>query len=111
MMRAGRTVSVVRKRAEKPLPPGLLRSSLTTIARAGERTVYVGYPIVRRGYVIGGVVMGRTPRNVLKALYYKRERLVISIAGILVLAVALAVLASLALLAHCRRDRSEGPSS
>ncbi|HIF62679.1 MAG TPA: HAMP domain-containing protein [candidate division UBP10 bacterium] len=101
---SGRPASVIRKRSSESLPQArLLRQSLTTIARAGEVTVYVGYPIIYppllepdhpQRYVLGAIILGRTPRNVLKALYYKRDQIAVYAAAavgmlaLLVLAVA-----------------------
>ncbi len=94
---SGRAASVMRARTETPLPGGLWRKSLTTVARAGERTVYVGYPLVIRGRVVGAVVLGRTPRNVMKALYDRRGRVLASSMLALVAAVLLAWLVSVAI--------------
>lgn len=93
---SGRPASVLRARTEQPLPGGLWRKSLTTVARAGERTVYVGYPLIIRDRVVGAVVLGRTPRNVMKALYDRRGRVLASAALALLAAVFLAWLVSVA---------------
>lgn len=94
---AGRAASVMRARTETPLPGGLWRKSLTTVARAGERTVYVGYPLAVHDRVVGAVVLGRTPRNVMKALYDRRGRVLASSMLALVAAVLLAWLVSVAI--------------
>lgn len=93
---AGRPASVLRARTEQPLPGGLWHKSLTTVARAGERTVYVGYPLVFRGRVVGAAVLGRTPRNVMKALYDRRGRVLASASAAMLAAVVLALLVSVA---------------
>ncbi|MFP6625668.1 MAG: HAMP domain-containing sensor histidine kinase [Deltaproteobacteria bacterium] len=92
---AGEVRSVFRRRAREPLPANLLLRSLTSMVRAGDRTVYVGFPIIGQGHVLGAVLLARTPRNPLKALFTKRRELAVALVLATVLAMWVAAMTAI----------------
>jgi signal transduction histidine kinase len=70
---------------EGPDPP------LTSISRSSALRVFVGVPVIEQGRMLGAVVLSRTPRSIVQALYGKRYHL----AGLAALLVGSVVLLAL----------------
>lgn len=59
--------------------------ALDSISRSSAIRIFIGMPIRRDGAIIGSLLLSRSPRNVVKALY--ENRLVVGLAAIFILAV------------------------
>lgn len=78
----GSYTAVLRRRiSDNPDP------SLTSISRGNDIRVFVAMPIIREDRVVGSVLLSRSPRNVLKALYDDRQQ--VAIAGAIVIGIIL----------------------
>lgn len=81
--------SALRTREVKSAP-----SELITFSRGTGVRVFVAFPILSRGRVLGAVYLSRTPKSVLRHLYEERYKVFLSLATVLFLAISLAVLIS-----------------
>jgi signal transduction histidine kinase len=86
---AGRYASVMRERTLKHPPPPLV-----SISRGTGIRVFSAVPIFREDRVIGAVLLSRTPRSILQDLYSERDTAILVGAGLLLLAVSLAIFTS-----------------
>ena len=81
--------SALRVREVKSAP-----SELITFSRGTGVRVFVAFPILSRGRVLGAVYLSRTPKSVLRHLYEERYKVLLSLITVLFLAISLAVLIS-----------------
>jgi len=88
----GRYASALRFRELKNAPSEF--SSLAIISRGTRVRVFVAFPVVRNGRVLGAVYLSRTPKSVLRHMYEERDKAILAILTVLVLAVSLAWLTS-----------------
>lgn len=85
----GRYAAALRDRvSQKPQP------ALSSISRGARVRVFVAYPIIEMGRLLGVVYLSRTPDNILHKLYFARDRVVIAALLTVGLALLLALLAS-----------------
>lgn len=79
----GNYTATLRRRISDSPPP-----ALTSISRGNDIRVFVAMPIIQDDRLVGSLLLSRSPRNVLKALYDDRQQVVIAgtiVAGILFL--------------------------
>lgn len=88
----GSYTAVLRRRiSDNPDP------SLTSISRGNDIRVFVAMPIIREDRVIGSVLLSRSPRNVLKALYDDRQQVIIAVVIVIGIILLMALLTSRAI--------------
>lgn len=82
----GRVASVVRMRVPKnsEAPP-----AVASLSRGSHIRIFVAMPIVQDDRLVGTILLSRSPRNILKALYYEQREAVIGTLCLLVIAVLL----------------------
>ncbi len=74
----GNFQSMLRQRvSDKPIPP------IASISRGARIRVFQTMPVTHQGYVLGAIVLSRTPPGISQSLYKYRSELVIA-AGILI---------------------------
>lgn len=81
--------SALRAREVKSAP-----SELITFSRGTGVRVFVAFPILSEGRVLGAVYLSRTPKSVLRHLYEERYKAVLALLTVLFLATSLAFLIS-----------------
>lgn len=86
---AGRYAAALRARALEHAPPKLLRFSRGTGVR-----VFVAFPVIERGDVLGVVYLSRTPKSIVRHIYAERYKAALALATVVVLAISLAMLTS-----------------
>lgn len=78
----GRYTAVLRSRiSDSPNP------SLTSISRGNDIRIFVAMPIIHGDRLVGSVLLSRSPRSVMKALYDDRQQ--VAIAGAIVIGIIL----------------------
>ena len=85
----GRYASALRYRELENAP-----SELSSISRGTGVRVFVAFPVISGGEVLGAVYLSRTPKSILRHLYEEREKAILALVTVLVLAISLAVLTS-----------------
>ncbi|MEM9139343.1 MAG: sensor histidine kinase, partial [Pseudomonadota bacterium] len=85
----GRYASALRFREIENAP-----TELSSISRGTGVRVFVAFPIIGDGVVEGAVYLSRTPKNILRHMYEERQKAILALLTVLVLAVSLAVLTS-----------------
>ncbi|MEM9060052.1 MAG: HAMP domain-containing sensor histidine kinase [Pseudomonadota bacterium] len=81
--------SALRAREVKSAPRELI-----TISRGTGVRVFVAFPILSAGRVLGVVYLSRTPKSVLRHLYEERTKAVLALVTVLIFAISLAFLTS-----------------
>ncbi|MEM7743393.1 MAG: ATP-binding protein [Pseudomonadota bacterium] len=89
---AGRYTSALRFRELTNAPSEF--SSLATISRGTKVRVFVAFPVVEAGQTLGVVYLSRTPRSVLRHMYEERDKAILALLTVLLLALGLAWLTS-----------------
>jgi signal transduction histidine kinase len=90
MALGGKYQSILRQRvSDNPIPP------LESISRGARIRVFLAMPVMHRGYVLGAVILSRTPPNIGQSLYKHRSELVI--ATLILIAMVLGITAITAL--------------
>ena len=69
-------------------------SALSTISRGTKVRVFVAFPVMDNGRVLGAVYLSRTPKSVLRHMYDEREKALLALMTVLFLSISLAVLTS-----------------
>lgn len=85
----GRHQSLLRKRVLNDKPP-----PLGSISRGADINVYVAFPVFLKDQLIGVVLVARTPMDIQKALYAKRNEIGLAALFVVLLAVAMSVFTS-----------------
>ncbi|MEM7423005.1 MAG: ATP-binding protein [Pseudomonadota bacterium] len=85
----GRYASALRAREVRNAP-----SELVTISRGTGVRVFIAFPILKKGLVLGAVYLSRTPKSILRHLYEERDKAILSLLTVLLLSASLAVLTS-----------------
>lgn len=86
----GEYQSILRQRvSDNPIPP------FTSISRGARIRVFQAMPVVHQGYILGAIVLSRTPPNIGQSLYKHRSELII--AGLILILMVLAISAVTAL--------------
>jgi signal transduction histidine kinase len=88
---AGLPVSTLRRRemvGERP--------ALSSISRGADLRVFVAVPALQGDYVLGAVLVSRTPRTIDQALYHKRWPLLALAGALLAAGIAIAIFVALA---------------
>lgn len=82
----GRYASVIRIRIPKnaDAPP-----AVASISRGSHIRIFVAIPIAQDDRLVGAVLLSRSPRNILKALYYEQREAVVGTLSLLIAAVLL----------------------
>ena len=81
--------SALRAREVKSAPRELI-----TISRGTGVRVFVAFPILSAGRVLGVVYLSRTPKSVLRHLYEERTKAILALVTVLAFAISLALLTS-----------------
>ena len=68
--------------------------TVSTISRGTRVRVFVAFPVVDRGRVLGVIYLSRTPKSVLRHLYEEQDKVILTILTVLVLSFSLAMLTS-----------------
>lgn len=69
-------------------------SELITLSRGTGVRVFVAFPILTSGRVLGVVYLSRTPKSVLRHLYEERYKAILALMTVLIIASSLAILIS-----------------
>lgn len=88
----GRYASALRFRELTNAPSEF--SSLATLSRGTKVRVFVAFPVVNEQRVLGAVYLSRTPRSVLRHMYEERDKAILALFTVLLLALGLAWLTS-----------------
>ena len=83
--------SVIRERlSDNPQP------ALASISRGAYIRVFIAYPVIHEGRVLGVVYLSRTPQNILKHLYAERDTVILASSVLIIITLSLALLMSYA---------------
>lgn len=88
----GRYASALRFRELQNAPTEV--RTVSTISRGTRVRVFVAFPVVDRGQVLGVVYLSRTPKSVLRHMYEERDKAILALATVLLLSISLAMLTS-----------------
>ncbi len=86
---SGRYTATLRERISKHPSP-----ALNSLSRGSHIRVFIALPVTKNEQVIGGILLSRTPRNILKALYDNRAVVFMAVAFIFVVTAFIAFLTS-----------------
>ena len=68
--------------------------TVATISRGTRVRVFVAFPVIDRGRVLGVIYLSRTPKSVLRHMYQEQDKVILAILTVLVLSFSLAMLTS-----------------
>lgn len=85
----GEYSALLRTRISDEPPP-----SIASVSRNTGVRVFIALPIIDNNRVIGTVLLSRSPRNILKGLYYNQDRVMIAGGMIIFITILLALLTS-----------------
>ncbi len=88
----GHYTAVLRERISKHDSP-----ALNSISRGSHLRVFIGYPVIENGHVVGSILLSRAPRNVLKGLYDNSSVVLMAAAFIIAVTVFIGFLTSYAI--------------
>lgn len=88
----GEYQSILRQRiSDTPIPP------LASISRGARIRVFQAMPVMHQGYVLGAVILSRTPPNIGQSLYKHRTQLVIATLILITMVLAITAITGLTL--------------
>jgi signal transduction histidine kinase len=73
--------------------PGTPQPAIDSLSRSMRVRVFIVYPVVEAGRLWGMVYLSRTPENLMRKLYFSRDRLLLAASLTIALALLLAVIA------------------